>query len=178
MAENLRVSKYNNGNIIRNVINDNEWSGTNNPCWAFYKNDSVNYSKYGKLYSWNVIKSVRNVCPVGWHVPSAQEWIQLTDYLGGYLVAGGKMKEVDTVNWNSPNTDASNLSLFNALPGGYRYLHGVFMRVNQGGFWWSSSVYNTEAALAFSLGSSSGSSNKADGTYDNNFGFSIRCIKD
>jgi hypothetical protein len=50
----------------------------------------------------------------------------LTDYLGGENVAGGKMKEVGTTSWYSPNTDATNLSLFTALPGGSRSYNGNY----------------------------------------------------
>ena len=48
---------------------------------------------YGNLYNWYAVDDSRDVCPEGWHVPTDEEWIVLTDYLGGESVAGGKMKE-------------------------------------------------------------------------------------
>jgi uncharacterized protein (TIGR02145 family) len=60
----------------------------------------------------------KNVCPTGWHVPTDAEWTVLTDYLGGVIVAGDKMKEVGITSWNSPNIEATNTSLFTGLPGG------------------------------------------------------------
>jgi uncharacterized protein (TIGR02145 family) len=62
----------------------------------------------------------RNICPCGWHVPSEAEWQQLTTFLGGESVAGGKMKSTGTQYWESPNTGATNESGFSGLPGGYR----------------------------------------------------------
>ena len=83
-----------------------------------------NNAKYRKLYNWYSVSKTKNgnknVCPTGWHVPTDDEWTVLTDYLGGLSVAGGKMKEVGTSNWNSPNTEATNTSLFSVLPGGSR----------------------------------------------------------
>lgn len=45
--------------------------------------------KYGRLYHW---KDAMIACPPGWHLPSQSEWEILIEHLGGYNVAGGKMK--------------------------------------------------------------------------------------
>ncbi len=58
------------------------------------------------------------ICPSGWHIPSDEEFTQLTDFLGGEGVAGGKMKEAGYDHWNSPNTGATNSSGWTGLPGG------------------------------------------------------------
>ncbi|MEI6853543.1 MAG: FISUMP domain-containing protein, partial [Bacteroidota bacterium] len=58
------------------------------------------------------------LCPAGWHAPSDSEFTALSDYLGGYLISGGKLKETGTAHWLSPNTGATNSSGFTALPGG------------------------------------------------------------
>jgi uncharacterized protein (TIGR02145 family) len=56
----------------------------------------------------------RGLCPQGWHVPSDDDWQVLCDYLGGNMVAGGKMKESGTAHWKSPNEGATNESGFTA----------------------------------------------------------------
>ncbi len=71
------------------------------------------------------------ICPSGWHIPSDEEFTQLTDFLGGESVAGGKMK--DDVQWNG-----SNSSGWTGLPGGYRY-SGGFDSNGDCGYWWSAS---------------------------------------
>ncbi len=52
-----------------------------------------NCNIYGRLYDW---ETAMTACPIGWHLPSSEEWESLTLYLGGKKVAGGKMKETGT----------------------------------------------------------------------------------
>jgi uncharacterized protein (TIGR02145 family) len=79
---------------------------------------TANYNTYGVLYNWPAAMNgtassttnpsgVQGVCPDGWHLPSDAEWTELTDYLGGAIDAGGKLKETGTTHWNSPNTSAT-----------------------------------------------------------------------
>ena len=141
-----------------------------------YDNNSANGDIYGRLYTWN---AALNACPSGWHLPSDDEWIILSgDFLGGTIIAGGKMKEAGTAHWNSPNTGATNSSGFTALPGGYRYSnvgnYGYGFLGNYG-YWWSSTetsgpfadyrqlTYDTEQVFLLE-------NNKSTG-------FSVRCVK-
>ncbi len=96
-----------------------------------------NYATYGVLYNWPAVMT-EGICPSGWHIPSDEEFTQLTDFLGGEGVAGGKMKEAGYDHWNSPNTGATNSSGWTGLPGGYRYSGGFEQRWNYG-YWWSAS---------------------------------------
>jgi len=116
-----------------------------------------NYTTYGVLYNWTAAmdgeassttnpSGIQGVCPAGWHLPSDAEWTELTDYLGGESVAGGKLKETGTTHWASPNTDATNETGFTALPGGYRGSNGTFNYIGYFGYWWSASESNTNYA--------------------------------
>lgn len=180
MAENLKVSKYNDGTTIPNVTDDTQWDNSTTGAWVYYNNDAVNNTIYGKLYNWYAVSKTsngnKNVCPTGWHVPTEAEWNILTDYLGGESVAGGKMKEMGTTNWTSPNTEASNSSLFTGLPGGYSTQTGGQNSICSGGYWWSSTEKDLENALAFELYKNIGIINKFKCLKPN--GFSIRCLKD
>lgn len=81
----------------------------------------------------------RNICPIGWHVPSDAEWTTLTTYLGGESAAGGKLKESGTTHWTTPNLGATNETGFTAFPGGYRKYDGFsFIEIGNYGRWWSS----------------------------------------
>lgn len=51
--------------------------------------------KYGRIYNWN---TARIACPVGWHLPSRQEWDNLEEAAGGSYTAGTKLKS--RRNWN------------------------------------------------------------------------------
>ena len=91
------------------------------------------------------VTDARNVCPVGWHVPTVVEWTTLTTYLGGESVAGGKLKEAGFTHWQSPNEGASNSSGFTALPSGYRSVTGAYDYIGYYAYWWSSSEAWTAA---------------------------------
>jgi len=80
----------------------------------------------------------KGICPVGWHLPTDSEWTELTDFLGGESIAGGKLKEAGLTHWTSPNTGATNESGFTALPGGYRISNSSFYGISGSGYWWSS----------------------------------------
>ena len=131
------------------------------------------------LYDWETAK---NVCPSGWHLPSDAEWTILTNYLGGESIAGGKMKESGTTNWESPNADANNKSSFTGLPGGYRDNgglesgEGTFEDIGIGGNFWSSTEQSASKAWYRYLGNDFGRVGRDYGNKLN--GQSVRCIKD
>ena len=182
MAENLKTSKYRDGNPIPYVIDTAKWNHLTTGAWCYPNNDKNKNAIYGKLYNWYAVSSTtngnKNVCPTGWHVPTDSEWTVLTDYLGGASVAGGKMKEVGTTNWNNPNTDATNTSLFTALPGGLLTKYGSSVYLGLLGCWWSTteSQQNDRVAGSRFIGNDYGRVGifidpKEDG-------LSIRCLKD
>ena len=129
MAENLKVTCYRNGDAIPNITDGTTWASLSTGAYCEYNNDINNVATYGRLYNWYAVTDSRNIAPAGWHVPSDAEWKQLEMYLGmsqseadatGWRGTdeGGKLKEVGTMHWNSPNTGATNESGFTALPGG------------------------------------------------------------
>lgn len=181
MAENLKVSKYSEGTTIPNITDNTQWQNNTTGAWAYYNNDAANNAKYGKLYNWYAVSKTtngnKNVCPTGWHVPTDAEWTVLTDYLGGESVAGGKMKEVGATSWNSPNTDATNTSLFTGLPGGYRDYDGNYDGIGGLGGWWSSTESGTNDAWGRGLDYGNGNANRDD-SGSKRYGLSVRCLRD
>ncbi len=180
MAENLKTAKYNDGTVIPNITDNAQWSGLTTGAWCYYDNNVANNAKYGKLYNWYAVSKTtngnKNVCPTGWHVPTDAEWNVLTDYLGGVDVVGGKMKEAGAINWKSPNTDATNTSLFTGLPGGYRGSSGNYNGIGYGGNWWSSTEYNTNDAWGRNLYYGNGYASR--NYSDKRNGLSVRCLRD
>ena len=186
MGENLKTSRYSDGTTIPTITdntqwsNATQWSNLTTGAWAYHNNAVANNEKYGKLYNWYAVNPTsngnKNVCPTGWHVPTNAEWTVLTDYLGGASVAGGKMKEVGTTNWNSENTDATNTSLFTGLPGGIRYFDGYYYNITSNGYWWSSTEANTTDAWYRGLYNSNGNADSK--SFSKNFGLSVRCLRD
>ena len=134
---------------------------------------NANYTTYGVLYNWYAAKAA---CPLGWHLPTNDEWTTLANFLGGEGAEGGKMKDAGTELWLSPNTGATNESGFSALPGGYRNDNGNFYDITQGGDWWSSkegsTIYAGGRSLKYNL------SNLWLTNGPKEFGFSVRCVRD
>ncbi len=128
MAENLKTTRYNDGTVIPNVTDNATWSTTTSGSYCDYLNTPAYSTTYGKLYNWYAVGSTntKNVCPTGWHVPIDAELTTLQSFLGGEIVAGGKLKEKGTTHWLTPNTSATNETGFTALPGGYRSASGTF----------------------------------------------------
>ena len=178
MAENLKTTKFNDGADIPLVTDYSEWGNLTSPGYCWYNNDKYTYGGiYGALYNWYTVNTGK-LCPEGWHVPSDVEWNVLENYLGGETVAGGKLKEAGTEHWEYPNTGATNVSGFTALPGSGRYQSEMFTEIGFFGNWWSSSQedqgfpYSVYRNLTyFDGGIYWGGSGISDG-------LSVRCIKD
>jgi uncharacterized protein (TIGR02145 family) len=181
MAENLNTSIYRNGDAIPTNLNNTAWQNTTSGAWAYYNNDASYACPYGKLYNWYTCVDARQLCPMGWHVPTDAEWTILTDYLGGQGMAGGKMKTTGTIEaatglWYSPNADATNSSGFSGAPGGYRSPSGEYDVIGGYGYWWSSSELGTLSAWVHFLDFVSGSAVRSNA--DKRNGFSVRCLRD
>jgi uncharacterized protein (TIGR02145 family) len=164
--ENLKVTKYNDGSVIP-IDATGSMSGTST-IWrnlttghyTIYGNESssgTNASTYGYLYNWFAVAgiitaggtSTKNICPLGWHVPTEGEWSALGTQLGGIVVAGGKMKSTGTTLWSSQSAGTDNSSGFSALGGGYRDYTGSFRFFKLRAIFWSATEiappYQTDA---------------------------------
>jgi uncharacterized protein (TIGR02145 family) len=135
MAENLKTTRYNNGDSINRPLN---WSGVKAGAYSIYDDDPANDPDFGKLYNFYTITDPRGLCPTGWKVPDYDEWVILTNYLGGFQVAGGKLKETGFSHWTHNVGTATNESGFTALPGGW--WNGAFYEMGDHGYFWTSSI--------------------------------------
>jgi len=127
---------------------------------------TANYATYGVLYNWPAVMT-EGICPSGWHIPSDGEFTELTDFLGGEGVAGGKMK--DNIQWNGTNSSG-----WSGLPGGYRY-SGGFNLDGFDGDWWSASESGSDS---WTRDLDYGNDNVNRYSNDRNYGFSARCVRD
>ncbi len=185
MRENLKVTHYPNGDAIPHITGSEAWYALadNNTDDAYcYYNNNLN-GEYGALYTYAAAigdnwerdnTEGQGICPEGWHLPTDGEWTTLIGYLGGEGVAGGKMKEVGTAHWDTPNTGATNESGFTAFSGGYRYLYGSFNNVGHYGYWWSAMEDGSNNAWYRSLYYYSADVYRLTGY--KSYGFSVRCV--
>jgi uncharacterized protein (TIGR02145 family) len=178
LAENLRVTKLNDGNEIPSIEDNAVWVSLTTPGLCFYENNIGNKDPYGALYNWYAV-STNKLCPEGWHVPSDIEWTTLTDFLGGESLAGGKLKETGTDHWAAPNTGATNVSGFSALPGGYRGAQGLYyFQGTWGNYWTSTSPYESVAYYRLMTNVSQEVDNGKGNAVQRLIGHSVRCIMD
>jgi uncharacterized protein (TIGR02145 family) len=175
MVENLKTTHYNEGTAIPSVPVSAEWGALSTPGYSWYDNDkAANGETYGALYNWYAVNTDK-LCPSGWHIPSDAEWTKLTTHLGGDSIAAGDLK-ANTTHWQTPNTGATNVTDFTALPNGYRDTLGVYFGIENYAHWWSSTSISGVSAWKRSM---SYASTKVDPlpAYMKN-GFAVRCIKD
>ena len=184
----------------------------------WYRNDSATYAlmNYGLLYNWNaavdtfntaygetsVITSSyyavsvtfnsrrRGVCPVGWHLPSQGEWMDLFQYVGNQsnYLCGNNSNYIakalaSTTGWSSStnncavgNTPGSNNATgFSAVPAGF---HSVSSFYSSGDitYFWSSTRYSSSNAYGYYLGRSY--ADVDGGVYGKGVVYSVRCLRD
>jgi uncharacterized protein (TIGR02145 family) len=193
MKENLKTTTYNNGTVIPNVTDEGAWVNLTSGAFVWYGNDISWKDSYGALYNWYAVDA-DGLCPNGWHVPTDNEWTELTDFIGGTGPPhGNELKSCRQVN--SPLGGSCNTSEhprwgediwdgnfgtddygFSGLPGGARDFSGAFHYIGDSGIWWSSTETSSTSAwyraLYYSYGYVDVSvSLKRDG-------FSVRCLRD
>ncbi len=178
MKENLKTTRYNNGDDITTGLNEDLWRNTTSGAYSVYNNDPANDDRYGKLYNWYAAIDPRKIAPQGWHVPTLEEWKALIQAVGDYPLAGGALKESGFSHWHVPNAGATNSSDFIALPAGSRLDNGTYASLGDYGYWWTSTEYlpGSSDAEAILLLNRSPEALQVTGKMQN--GSSIRCVKD
>lgn len=181
LGENLKTTKLNDGTDIQNISAGMDWAYASSAAYCWYDNNASEYkSTYGAIYNWLAVNTGK-LCPAGWHVPTSEEFETMVTYLGGDMVAGGKLKEAGTVHWKTPNLGATNSSGFTALPAGGRYntysAAGVFTDLNYYTYMWSATSSMSNAnAYSYDMAYNMNIVNK--GEYSKTDGESVRCIMD
>lgn len=177
MAENLRVTRYNDGSIIPEEKDNEAWSQLKSGAWCSVNNtinpDSV--ATYGRLYNWHTANTGK-LAPKGWHVPNYADWNVLIDNLGGKQSTGGKLKEAGFYHWLSPNENADNASGFTSIPAGRRSAEGFSNTGIQVAYWCANNDGTPINAYYFYITTQSGTLNWSKKNQSE--GLSIRCVKD
>ena len=134
---------------------------TSNGSWT-YNNSQSNISKYGYLYNWETAK---NVCPVGWHLPTKTDYKKL---LNNYDDEGNSSFIALIQGGNSG---------FSASFGGWRSSIGGYGIIGKYAFFWSSSPGETDAK-AWYLDIYSTLKRTKICSHNKLSGFSVRCLQD
>lgn len=198
MAENLRTTRYNDGIAIPNVIINSVWVSLKTGAYRWYENNSFRYKDlYGALYNWYTVKTGK-LCPVGWHVPSDEDWIKLEMELGMPSVEayswgeffgidargtdqGSQMKAMaGWTEWEGIDGNGTNTSGFTALPAGESgwggnwnaYVYTYYCGEGICTTWWDSTSEGGGRAIT---GADDG---VIRGVYPAFCGLSVRCLRD
>lgn len=172
-AENLSVTRFQNGDDIPEAKTVIDWMracSKGQPAWCYPVNSPDNNERYGKLYNWYAVTDPRGISPKGWHVPSDDEWKELTDFLGGEIFAAYKLRTT------AEGADESSETGFSGLPAGGRKGDGTYFSFGSKGYWWTSTPANDEFAWIRQLDYVQCSISSI--TISKLSGLSLRCIKD
>ncbi len=194
MAEDLKVIKYRDSNVIKKIDDNIQWS---NDTAGAYVINSGNY-----YYNWYALFNAKQLAPEGWHIPTDNEWKILEQHLGmsenvanklawrGDL-EGNKLKfggpfaagiSDNLQGWKnqakSNGYSVVNESGFSALANNCRLQSGVFGAPTDfsQGFWWSISTFNTNEAWFRNLDYKQ--TNIFRSHVSKKYGMCIRCVKD
>jgi len=186
MVENLKTTKYNDGEPIPLITDNLIWINSKSSAYRFYHNDIA--CIYGATYNWYAVNTGK-LAPIGWHVPSVAEWDTLVNYVGANLGTSNSVAKAlaAKTNWTTSTQIGSigndlsnnNSSGFSALPGGYTYFGGEFYSIGGWGSWWTtySSKSPDGVSASFWYLSYDVSSVGHSGTHIAD-GMSVRCIRD
>lgn len=178
MAENLKylptVTTIDNRSLTEPYNYVYEYNGTD-PVAA---KATAYFQHYGVLYNW---PAAIIACPPGWRLPTDADWTELTIFAGGENFAGDKLRSTRTEpdahpRWSIPNTGATDVYGFSAMPGGYLDIyHPAFYGIGGSGWWWSAAGIDestvpirqmTAGSVFFRI------------NLGKDLGFSVRCIRD
>jgi uncharacterized protein (TIGR02145 family) len=189
LKENLKATRYNNGDPIIAITDTLAWTKLTAAAYCNYNNSERIAQEYGRMYNYFAVVDSRKLCPAGTHVPDDKEWEILCDFLGGTLVAGGKMKESGTRHWKSPNVmtiDTTNGNFtetapyesgFCALPAGRQY-HDCYTFLGLYTQIWSTTQCEYDDDLVWCRYMTFSLPHLKRFTYKKHYGLSVRCLKD
>ncbi|MBO7630357.1 MAG: fibrobacter succinogenes major paralogous domain-containing protein, partial [Bacteroidales bacterium] len=200
MRENLRTTKYADGSAITAATGD----GSTNPYYYNNTSSSIPLAARGYLYNWSAVMNgapsshaipsgVQGICPTGWHVPSDEEWEQLSVYVRNQnqFLCGNNSRYINkslaaTEGWNNYSGECcpgdqsvtmNNATGFSAVPAGQSYGIWVVDEGTYAYFWTSTELTSTNVhywSVHYNyegIGSTNLNNNKLKG-------YSVRCLRD
>ena len=197
LKENLKTTRFNNGNEIRLVQDDSLWTISQFPSYSkligiTHTSDGLDSSKTDEiLYNYFVVSDTQNVCPVGWKVPDTSDWSELEryvkraneefSYITGLSYPPDYKDTIDTevrmdMLWN-PNYNVG----FTSQPYGYRSNRtGEFQSYFDFGYWWTTDLNFVATAWARiqNRGRGIDDIHLVENRRNKQSGYSIKCIKE
>jgi uncharacterized protein (TIGR02145 family) len=200
MAENLKVTKYNDGTAIAKPEDNEQWAANSSGAYTIYPHSYISdidsdeqmVAAYGIHYNWYAVDNPKGLCPVGWRIPTDTDWTDLTNQITGSTdLIGNKLKSRRQINsplggnyattehprWEENSTYWGTDDYgFSALPSSYRFSSGTWLNIGFTGRWWTSTSLGDSNAWFREITYDYGQITR---TVDaKNYGLSVRCIRD
>lgn len=131
LTENLKTTKYNDGYPIPLAEEDESWTSTGRAAYCWYQNNPDYKDTYGAIYNYYAAQLHEYICPVGYHVPTEEEWETLIDY------------------FNNSSSDVEES--FKTIHTGCREWDGSFTKSSYG-LWWAYSPLGACVSTGYSIG--------------------------
>jgi len=172
MSENLKVTRFNNGDAIPLISDSQSWFDSKSPGYCWYNNDGARYkASSGALYNWYAVGTGR-LCPAGWHLPDDTDWNILSEYISSKIINADEKEK--SIQMNTPDAERIYGNMFDIIAGGVRIGNGSFSLAGFN-YWWSASESDTRGTIRYMY---SDKISIAADRYGKNYGFSVRCLKD
>ena len=189
--ENLRTTKFSNGDDILHNIDFYSWTCDPQdpheiPMFVEGYIGTDYYNQFGHLYNGFAVKDDRNICPYGWHVSTNEDWQEcelligmsedkLDDY-GNHR--GDNLRfELLSEEWFGNNSIGLSITPTGAITGCGEYRNELYDGLPVHYSYWTSTYANNNNLLYRTLGESF--SNSINLSFDNlGQGFCVRCVKD
>jgi len=183
MAENLKVTRFNDGSALDFFeFSDADilWANAVTPSYTV-----INDSLFGFLYNFNAVENTINIAPEGWHVPTDEDWKILEREIGM------STEESNALGWRGTN-EANKLVVeysqgwasgilfgtdeygFSTSPGGCRLFNGQWNYQGNVAFWWTATTNGNEGMYRYIDANQTRIFRQH--TYKG-YGMSIRCVK-
>lgn len=201
LAENLRVTKYNDGTSIEYCDKNHtiEWTAAGDskrgayswifgedPNWIWdgdnFNNGVVNRQArfYGGIYNWHAVVDKRRLAPEGWHIPSKEEFVVLLGSIGASTedFASGDMNYMNGLLAHDHYQNITGWTGWavsgRATDGSWKSWNSLSARETS---WWSSDI--SEGGYPWLIYHRRGDSGDSgiSWTYQNE-GWTVRCIRD
>jgi uncharacterized protein (TIGR02145 family) len=192
-AENLRTTRWNNGTELILIEGDYQWERMQKAySYTWRGDDSATYAiPYGAYYNWFCIEwnNTKALCPVGWRVPTDEDWKKLETYLGtdtaklnefSFRGESARLLKNESIDyWVQPN-NATNETGFNAIPAGIRSGEvGEFRFKGLSAYFWSSSrISEHQSEIYYQMDHDKGTLGRQYFVRAASHGMSVRCMRD
>lgn len=207
MKENLRTTHYADGIEIPALTSSGSSPNNTLPFRFTPDHNENDIPIYGYRYNWFAVmhgasssssnpSNVQGICPVGWHVPSSDEWTQLINYVSSVTdfacaiipqmtFVYGKALASNTTDWWNSGSQCSpgyggggnNSTHFTLMPAGYNHYNGYGGNgYGYAAYQWSSTECSNSQSYRMHLFYNATAAGV--GKQDKQDGLSVRCLRD